>query len=268
MDKFVTDQYEATFPNWENHRKPLKVNRILDVWIGTRSAQLQIVNRKPKHMRKNGMEFDTPDQSGFSLVEIVLVLAISITLLAIAVPRYAAIVASMRVAGDLRSITGVTAQAKMRAAADFTRARVYADLNGGGFQLQIWNKAGGCWVAEADTSNTCLTYTSGTPSGTVTSLAQGDTFGYGTLTAGPTPGQTTIGQAANCLDNSGTAITNTACIVFNSRGIPIDGSTLAPIATGALYLTNGTVVDGLTISATGSIQTWSQSASGSSWIGQ
>jgi hypothetical protein len=195
-------------------------------------------------------------------------LAISITLLAIAVPRYAAIVASMRVAGDLRSITGVTAQAKMRAAAGFTRARVYADLNGSGFQLQIWNKAGGCWVAEADTSNTCLTYTSGTPSGTVTSLAQGDTFGYGTLTAGPTPGQTTIGQAANCLDNSGTAITNTACIVFNSRGIPINGSTLAPIATGALYLTNGTVVDGLTISATGSIQTWSQNASGSSWIGQ
>jgi type II secretory pathway pseudopilin PulG len=220
-------------------------------------------------MRKNGMEFDTPDQSGFSLVEIMLVLVISITLVAIAVPRYAAMVASMRAAGDLRNLTGVTAQAKMRAAADFTRARVYADLNGGSFQLQIWNKASsGCWVAEADTTNTCLTYTSGAPSGAVTSLARGDTFGYGTLTAGPTPGQTTIGQAANCLDNSGTAIANTACIVFNSRGIPINGSTLAPVATGALYLTNGTVVDGLTISATGSIQTWSQNASGSTWIGQ
>jgi type II secretory pathway pseudopilin PulG len=220
-------------------------------------------------MRKNGMEFDTPDQSGFSLVEIMLVLVISITLVAIAVPRYARIVASLRAAGDLRNLTGVTAQAKMRAAADFTRARLYADLNGGSFQFQIWKKAGsGCWVAEADTTNTCLTYTSGAPSGTVTRLAQGDTFGYGTLTVGPTPGQTTIGQAANCLDNSGTAIANTACIVFNSRGIPINGSTLAPVATGALYLTNGTVVDGLTISATGSIQTWSQNASGSNWIGQ
>jgi hypothetical protein len=42
MDKIVTDQYEATFPNWENHSKPLKGNGIVDVWIGTRSAQLQL----------------------------------------------------------------------------------------------------------------------------------------------------------------------------------------------------------------------------------
>jgi Tfp pilus assembly protein FimT len=232
---------------------------------------MRCLNRKIQHMRKNGMKFDTPDQSGLSLLEIVLVLAISITLVAIAVPSYVTIVASMRAAGDLRDLTGVTAQAKMRAPADFTRARVYADLNGGSFQLQIWNKAGsGCWVAEADTTNTCLTYSSGAPSGSVTSLAQGDTFGYGTLAAGPTPGQTTIGQAANCLDNSASTIANTACIVFNSRGIPINASTLAPIATGALYLTNGTVVNGLTISATGSIQTWSKNLnpSTSNWIGQ
>jgi type II secretory pathway pseudopilin PulG len=245
----------------------------LDVWNWNPECSItaawQCVNRKLQLMRKNSMEFDAPDQSGFSLLEIVIVLAISITLVAIAVPNYVSIVASMRIAGDLRDLTGATAQAKMRAAADFTRARVYADLNGGSFQLQLWKKAGsGCWVAEADTTSTCLTYSSGTPSGVVTSLSQGDTFGYGTLTAGPSPGQATIGEAAKCLDNSGTAITNTACIVFNSRGIPIDASTLAPLATGALYLTNGTVVDGLTISATGSIQTWSNNGSSSSWTGQ
>jgi prepilin-type N-terminal cleavage/methylation domain-containing protein len=227
--------------------------------------------RMRQQMRKNDMNFRKSQQCGFSVVELLIVVAISLILAGIAIPNYLTVSASLRAAGDLRNLTGVTAQAKMRAAADFTRARVYANLNGGTFQLQIWKKAGsGCWVAEADTTNTCLTYTSGAPSGPVVKLAQGDTFGYGTLTAGPTPGQTTIGQAANCLDNSASTISNTACIVFNSRGIPINASTLAPIATGALYLTNGTVVDGLTISATGSIQNWSKNltASTSNWNGQ
>jgi Tfp pilus assembly protein FimT len=227
--------------------------------------------RMRQQMRKNGMGFGKSQQQGFSAIEILLVVAISMVIVGIGVPVYVTVTNSMRVAGDLRNLTGVTAQAKMRAPADFTRARIYANLNGGSFQLQIWKKAGsGCWVADADTTSTCLTYSSGAPSGSVTALSQGDTFGYTTLTVGPTPGQATIGQSANCLDNSGATLANTACIVFNSRGIPINASTLAPLATGALYLTNGTVVDGLTISATGSIQTWSKNlnASNSNWIGQ
>jgi hypothetical protein len=124
-------------------------------------------------------------------------------------------------------------------------------------------------VADADSTNTCLTYTSGA-SGIVTSLSRGDTFGFGTLTTGPTPGQAAISQAAQCLNNAGAAIASTACIVFNSRGIPINGTTLAPLATGALYLTNGVVVDGFTVSATGSIQTWSANPNApiTQWTGQ
>jgi hypothetical protein len=159
----------------------------------------------------------------------------------------------------------------MRAAADFTHARIYANLTGKTFQLEVWNKAGSCWVAYSDPTNTCLSFTSsGVPSGTVLNLSTGDSFGFGSLTPGPTPGQTTIGQAAQCLDNSGNALANTACIVFNSRGIPINASTLAPIATGALYLTNGTVVDAVTVSATGLIQTWTAAANATtaSWSAQ
>jgi len=209
-------------------------------------------------------------RGGFTLIELLTVVLITITVVGVAVPSYLRIAASLRASGDLRSLTGVAAQAKMRAPSDFTRARVYANLNGNSFQLEIWNKAGACWVADADSTNTCLTYTSGAPSGNVTSLSRGDTFGFGTLTAGPTPGQVAISQAAQCLNNTGTAIASTACIVFNSRGIPINGSTLAPLATGALYLTNGVVVDGLTISATGSIQTWSANPNApiTQWTGQ
>lgn len=206
---------------------------------------------------------------GFTLIEIMIVVLVSIILVAFAVPKFLTIRNSLRVSGDIRNIAELTGQAKLRAASGFTHARVYADLNGNTFQLENWNKANTCWVADSDPTNTCLTYSSSAPSGTVLNLSQGDTFGFGALTAGPTPGQTTIGQAAQCLDNSGNAINNTACIVFNSRGIPVD-ATNAPIATGAFYVSNGSVVDGVTVSATASIQTWSASvdASQSNWYSQ
>lgn len=206
-------------------------------------------------------------ERGFTMIEMLLVVSISIILVAFTAPKYLTIRNALRASGDVRSIADVTAQAKLRAASDFTHARVYADLNGNTFQLEVWYKAGnsgnGCWVVDSDPTNTCISFSSSAPSGAVVNLSPGDTFGYGTLSAGPTTGQTTIGQAGQCYDNSGTAISNTACIVFNSRGIPINGSTLAPVATDAFYLTNGTVVDGITISATGSLQTWSASANAS-----
>jgi len=207
---------------------------------------------------------------GFTMIELMLVVTGIIILSAIAIPSVTGLARSFRIAGDTRDIAAQLNVARIRAAANFTHARVYIDLTRNTFQLEVWNKAGGCWVADSDPTNTCLTYTSGAPSGTVVNLSQGDTFGFGSLTAGPTAGQTTIAQAAQCLDNSGTAITNTACIVFNSRGIPINATTLAPLASGAFYTTNGSVVDGVTVSATGSLQTWSASAdaSQSNWYAQ
>jgi Tfp pilus assembly protein FimT len=213
--------------------------------------------------------------AGFSTLEMLIVVGLSVILTAIAVPSFNSISRSLRVSGDLRSLNGLLAQAKMRAASDFTHARVYADLSGNAYQLQVWFKAGnggaGCWVADADpnrTSPTCLTYNTGHPSGTLFTLSQGNTFGFGSLTTGPTPGQTPIGQATPCLDNANSTLgTTTACIVFNSRGTPIN-STGAPLATGAFYVTNGTVVDGVTVSATGSIQAWSSPTTSANWHGQ
>src|SRR5260370_19800233 len=157
-------------------------------------------------------------------------------------PKYLTIRDSLRARGDVRSLADFTGQAKLRAASDFTHARVYADLGGNAFQLEVWYKAGnsgsGCWVVDSDPTNTCITFTSSAPSGAVVNLSQGNTFGYGALTAGPTAGQTTIGQAAKCLDNSSTAINKTSCNSFNSRGIPIHASTPTPVATDAPSLTN------------------------------
>src|SRR5579859_2877195 len=120
-----------------------------------------------KKMAKNGK------QAGFSTLEMLVVIAISVIITVIAVPTYLNTTAYLRVAGDLRALNGVTAQAKMRASADFTHARVFADLNGNTYQLQVWNKTGACWVMDSDRTNTCVTYSSSAPSGTVSNLSQG-----------------------------------------------------------------------------------------------
>jgi type II secretory pathway pseudopilin PulG len=67
-------------------------------------------------------------RGGFSLVELLAVVLITITVVGVAVPSYLRIAASLRASGDLRSVAGAAAQAKMRAPSDFTRARVYANL--------------------------------------------------------------------------------------------------------------------------------------------
>jgi Tfp pilus assembly protein FimT len=204
-------------------------------------------------------------QAGFSTLEMLVVVAMSLIITAIALPSYFSTSAYLRAAGDLSALNGLTAQAKMRAAANFTHARVYADLTGNVYQLQVWDKAASCWKTDYD-SATCLA--NAKPSAAALNLSKGDSFGFGThITAGPTPGQATIAQATPCLDNGGAAIGNTACILFNSRGIPID-STGSPVATGAFYLTNGTVVNGVTVSATGSIQPWTTPAASANWHGQ
>jgi Tfp pilus assembly protein FimT len=210
-------------------------------------------------------------QAGFSTLEMLMVIAMSVIITAIAVPSYLNTTAYLRVSGDLRQLNALTALAKMRAAADFTRARLYADLTGNVYQLQVWNKVKGCWLADTDVSKTCITYSSSSPSGTVIALSQGDTFGLGSLSAGPTPGQSTIAQAGNCYKDDGTtSISNSACILFNSRGVPIDPTKLSPTSSGAFYVTNATlgIVDGVTVSSTGSMQTWSSSASTATWKAQ
>jgi Tfp pilus assembly protein FimT len=210
-------------------------------------------------------------QAGFSTLELLVVVAMSLIITAIAIPGFLKTSAYLRAVGDLRALNGLAAQAKMRAAADFTRARLFADLNGNTYQLQVWNKAGGCWVADGDVTNTCITYSQSAPSGTVIALSQGDTFDFGSLSSGPTPGQATIQQAGTCKkDNGNSPVNGSACILFSSRGVPIDPTSYAPISTDALYVKNANLgmVYAVTVSSSGSMQTWSSSATSANWHSQ
>src|SRR5262245_53645263 len=171
---------------------------------------------------------------GYSLLEIMFVMAISAVLAAVAVPMSGNALGFFRLSGDARKLSNAVAVTKLRAASDFTQARLYVDLSTSQFYMQEYQKTGTPgWVAQGGT----------------TGLSQGVSYGFGAITAPPSSTQPAIGQAPACLDNAGNAIANTACFVFNSRGIPIvcnavvagTGCTPAdPENRDAVYVTDGT----------------------------
>jgi prepilin-type N-terminal cleavage/methylation domain-containing protein len=195
---------------------------------------------------------------GFTLIELMMTIVIGTTLAAMAIPLVLTMAQAFRTGGDIRSISGEVALAKMRAAADFTQARLYADLSAGTYRIETWNKTSSCWVADGDTACSAST----TP--TENFLSKDVSFGFGSLGSPPSNTQSTLGQAPSCLDDSGASISNTACVVFNSRGIPID-STGSPYGNDAIYLTDGSSVYGVTVSATALVQTWTSGTSTASW---
>jgi hypothetical protein len=87
--------------------------------------------------------------------------------------------------------------------------------------------------------------------------ASTESYGFGIVTTAPPNTQATIAQAPPCLTSASPPqpIANTACILFNSRGIPVD-STGAPYAANALYMNDGVVAYGVTVSATSTIRLW------------
>jgi len=201
-----------------------------------------------KQIRKSTTDTGESGNHGFSLVEVLLVTTVVVVVAAIGIPTLTTITKNLRTQGDARDLNGAIVMAKMRAASDFARARVYADLSANTFRVEIYPSGASSWTTEGGT----------------TSLSQGVTFGYGSLTSAPS-GMASLSQAPLCLqDDLVATYSNTACIMFNSRGIPVD-STWAPTSGDALYVTDGNSVTGVTVVATGLTKVWRSDASGTIW---
>ena len=178
---------------------------------------------------------------GFTLLETVFVLGMICVITAIAVPMLSGALAEFRVSGDARNVSNAIAVSKMRAASDFSRVRLYIDLSARTHHIEAWNKTTSTWTTEGGT----------------TALSSNVSFSYGVVGTPPPNTQGTIGQAPLCTDNAGVAIANTACIMFNSRGVPIgDGPSFSPIGIDAVYVTDGLAVFGVTVAATGMLKMW------------
>src|SRR6266550_2026219 len=201
-----------------------------------------------KQIQKSTKDTGEFANHGFSLVEVLIVTTVVVVVAAIGIPTLTTITRNLRTGGDARDLNGAIVLAKMRAASDFARARVYADLSANTFRVEIYPSGASSWTAEGGT----------------TSLSQGVTFGYGSLTSAPA-GMTSLSQAPLCLqDDLVATYSNTACIMFNSRGIPVD-STWAPTPLDALYVTDGKAVTGVTVVATGLTKIWRTDASSANW---
>jgi hypothetical protein len=187
-------------------------------------------------------------------MEIVIVVGIIGVLSAMAAPMFNNAIASFRVSGDARGVSNSAAIAKMRAASDFSRVRLYVDLSAMTHHLEVSDKTSAicCWVVQGGT----------------TSLSTGVTFGYGVVSTPPPNTQGVIGQAPFCRDNMDMDVLNTACIMFNSRGVPIGNNpSFSPIGIDAVYVTDATTVYGVTIAATGLLRMWrTPRASTPSWV--
>jgi Tfp pilus assembly protein FimT len=181
-------------------------------------------------------------EHGFSLVDILMVVALIGVVSGIAVPMTNGALAGQKFRNDTEAISHMVGLAKMRASAGSTRARVRANITDQTFLLERWDRTTGAWVVE----------------GAVTPLSQGVTFSFGAAATAPPNTQTTIAFSPVC--RAGTtaasaAIGGTACIVFNSRGLPVDGAG-ATFGGHALYLTDGGAVSATTVTATPRIRRW------------
>ena len=194
----------------------------------------------------------TAREDGFSIIEMLAALGVIGILAAVTVPATTRTVGDLRLRGDARALHNLVGLAKMRAGARFTRERLYVDLATESFFLQYWDKAALTWVTE----------------GGATTLSRAVDFGFDTLTDPPPSTQVAINQAPTCLValNAAATIPNTACVMFNSRGIPVN-STGGPNGDGAFYVTDHeTGIYAITVSATPLVRLWWSPHSQTAWV--
>ena len=175
-------------------------------------------------------------EAGFNLIDISIVLAVMMLVVALVLPQATASLRAFRVASDARSIASQLALVKMRAANGFTQARLNCDTTTNSCQVELCTSKG---------ATACNTFTA---EGGPINLSTGVSFGADGIT---TPAGTQ------------SAFSDVTRILFNSRSIPIDNS---GAATGdyALYLEDQ--YDNkyaVTVYATGRIAVWRYN--GSSW---
>jgi prepilin-type N-terminal cleavage/methylation domain-containing protein len=148
-------------------------------------------------MRKKSFTKRADTSAGFTILELVVAVAVILILSVIAIPGAMATLRAYRLAGSARSVAHQVSLARLRAETDFTNAQLVIDPATNTYSLQVCTSGG-----KVDTCTTAGDYNN---EGTQF-LSTGISFGFGaaaTAAAGQTPMSQTLQTR------------------FNSRGIPI-----------------------------------------------
>jgi prepilin-type N-terminal cleavage/methylation domain-containing protein len=187
---------------------------------------------------------------GYTLIELLVAVTVVGIVSASVIPITSTSLDVHRLRGDATALRNLVGLAKMRASSGSTRARVYADLRANTMMLEVWDRAAGAWINQ----------------GGVRPLSTGVNFGFGELADPPPNTQVTIAMSPPCspgLTAAG-AIASTACITFNSRGLPVDADgNLFPRH--ALYLSGNNGVFATTVTSTPLIRLWSSPSTAAAW---
>jgi prepilin-type N-terminal cleavage/methylation domain-containing protein len=154
---------------------------------------------------------------GFTLIELLVVIGIIMVMIAIALPGYNTIVHSYRIRNDANNVMGILTVARMRAAADFARAKVSCDTTSNACTLTTRTSTAGAWPT-----------TPNEPQKVYLSSAVAFSIPAGAPGAG--------NQSAASQGRSGQA--NPYFIEFNSRGLPIEDTLGSSVSDYAFYLTD------------------------------
>jgi Tfp pilus assembly protein FimT len=170
------------------------------------------------------------------VIELLVVIGLALIITAIALPSLSKTQASYRVSGDARNIAQTLTLAKMKAGANFTQERLTVNVANNTYQMERYS---------------ATPMPNWTIDGGVQSLDTGVTFGFGSIGTAP--------------PNSQGSIAETTPVVFDSRGIAIDGSS-QPTGADAIYLSNSAGYYAITVGLSGRVQVWKY-ANGA-WVGQ
>ena len=184
-------------------------------------------------------------RSGFSLVEVLVVLACAMIISAIAIPYYTSLTRTYNIRNDADKILAQLNLARMRASADFARVQFSCSNTTSTCMLQTKQYGTSSWTTE---SSQAVLLSPGVSFGTPPGISAG---------AG--------GQSAESPYEGSAAQSIPYAVIFNSRGLPIvDNSAGSSVSDYAFYLSgpdNTCIAVTVDVSGRGSIY----SLNGSSW---